>query len=487
MIAVILSGGAGTRLWPVSRELYPKPFMRLPDGQSLLQKALLRAVGLGLEQILTVTGQEHLFATQAEYGKLELPEGLELSYIVEPLRRNTAPAIAMAAFKVAQQHPQQVMLVLSSDHLIDKQLLFAEAVLKAKRAAQQGYIVVFGLQPTYPATSFGYIEQGQALPSEQGQALPSEQGQALPSEQGESLHDGVFKVARFVEKPDEARAKEYMQSGRFSWNAGIFCFQAGTYLEALEAHAPEVYAAAKACWEASEHGAVTYLETKLFKAVPSISVDYAVMERAERVAVVPANFSWSDLGSWDAAAEMVPPDAEGNRVLGKAVMVESKNTFVQSEERMIAAVGVDDLVIVDTRDALLVAKRDRVQDVRKVVERLQKNNHNLTRAHRTLLRPWGNYTVLEDGPGFCIRRVVIRPGLGPGLQIHHHRTEHWVVMSGIARVTKGEQEMVLRENESITVPSATAHRIINPGIIDLVVIEIQTGAYLGEDDVIRLE
>jgi mannose-1-phosphate guanylyltransferase/mannose-1-phosphate guanylyltransferase/mannose-6-phosphate isomerase len=294
-------------------------------------------------------------------------------------------------------------------------------------------------------------------------------------------------VARFVEKPDEETAKTYLESGLFSWNAGIFCFQAQVYLNALEAHAPEVYQAALQCWGASEHGQVTYLEAKSFKAIPSISVDYAVMERADNVAVVPATFGWSDLGSWDAAAEMVPPDAEGNRVLGKAVMVESKNTFVQSEDRMIAAVGVEDLVIVDTRDALLVARRDRVQDVRKVVERLQKNNHNLTRAHRTLLRPWGHYTVLEDGPGFCIRRVVIRPGLGPGLQIHHHRTEHWVVMSGIARVTKGEQESTLRENESITVPSATAHRLLNPGIIDLVVIEIQTGAYLGEDDVVRLE
>jgi mannose-1-phosphate guanylyltransferase/mannose-6-phosphate isomerase len=465
MIAVILSGGAGTRLWPVSRELYPKPFMRLPDGQSLLQKTLLRAVSVpGVREVLTVTGQEHYFSTRNEYASTELPEGLELSYVVEPLRRNTAPAIALAALHVAQRHgPEAVMLVLSSDQLVDNLAAFVQAVQQAEGAAKQGYLVTFGIRPTYPATGFGYIQQGEAL------------------------GEGVFRVERFVEKPDLETARSYLEQGTFSWNAGIFCFQAGAYLEALQTLSLQVYEAVLRCWEHSPKSSPAYLDAASFKAVPNVSVDYAVMEKSDRVAVVPAAFGWSDLGSWDATAELVPPDAQGNRVFGDVVLVGVHDTFVQSEGRVVAAIGVEKLVIVDTPDALLVARRDRVQEVKKVVEQLQARQHQAANRHRTVQRPWGSYTLLEEGPNFTIRRLVVRPGQSQLLQLHHHRSEHWVVVSGTARVVRGEQELWLRTNESINIPAATPHRLSNPGLIDLVIIEVQSGEYLGEDDVVRLE
>ncbi len=462
MVAVILSGGAGTRLWPVSREQYPKPFMKLPDGQSLLQKAFLRAVHVGAGQVLTVTGQEYYFSTTNEYQTLELPE-VQTSFVIEPLRRNTAPAIAMAALWIAERNPQEVMLVLSADHLILREEAFAQAVAQAQTIAQQDYLVTFGIQPTYPATNFGYIEQG------------------LP------LQGGGYKVARFVEKPDRQTAEAYLQTGRYHWNAGIFCFKASTYLQALQQLQPLMYEAVLACWQGSEKGDVAYLDAPLFKQVPSESVDYAVMEKAEQVAVVPADLGWSDLGSWDAAALMVPPDASGNRVFGEAVLLETTNTFVQTEDRVVAVIGANDLVIVDTRDALLVARRDKVQDVKKVVEQLTHSKHDTVRRHRTIQRPWGSYVTLEETNGFKIRRVVVRPGQALSNHLHHHRSEHWTVLRGTAQVWLDGQAQMLRQGESASALAAVAHQLINPGLLDLVLIEVQTGEYLGEDDVKRLD
>jgi mannose-1-phosphate guanylyltransferase / mannose-6-phosphate isomerase len=459
MITVILSGGAGTRLWPVSRELYPKPFMRLPDGQSLLQKAFLRAVELGSTTVLTVTGQEYYFSSQNEYRELGL-EGIQTPFILEPLRRNTAPAIAMAAFWVAQHDPEETVLVLSSDQLMQNQSAFAEAVEKAKIAAEQGYLVTFGIQPAYAATSFGYIEQGQLLGT------------------------GTFSVKRFVEKPNQDTAQMYLDSGNYHWNAGIFCFRAGVFLATLEQTSPEIYKAAKACWEGSSKSEPHYLDAALFKQVPSDSVDYAVMEKAPKVAVVPADLGWSDLGSWDATAALLPPDAQGNRVFGEAVLLETENTFVQTEDRVVAVIGAKDLVIVDTPDALLVARRDRVQEVKKVVEKLSARQHDTVRKHRTIQRPWGSYTTLEESPEFKIRRMVVRPGSSLTCHLHYHRSEHWTVLSGMAQVRLGENQALVRPNESVSVLAGVPHQITNPGLVDLVVIEVQSGNYLGEDDVV---
>lgn len=462
MVAVILSGGAGTRLWPVSREQYPKPFMKLPDGQSLLQKAFLRAARVGAHQVLTVTGQEYYFSTVNEYQALKLPD-VSTSFIIEPLRRNTAPAIAMAALAIAERNPEEVLLVLSADHLILREDVFAQAVVQATAVAAGNYLVTFGIQPTYPATNFGYIEQG------------------------EPLDESAYRVARFVEKPNRQTAEAYLQTGRYYWNAGIFCFKATVYLESLQRLQPQMYEAVLACWQGSEKGDVAYLDAPLFKQVPSESVDYAVMEKATQVAVVPANLGWSDLGSWDAAALMVPPDAAGNRVLGEAVLLDSTNTFVQTEDRVVAVIGANDLVIVDTRDALLVARRDRVQDVKKVVEQLTHSKHDTVRRHRTIQRPWGNYVTLEETNGFKIRRVVVRPGQALSNHLHHHRSEHWTVLRGTAQIWLDGQVRTLRANESVSAIAGVAHQLINPGLLDLVLIEVQTGEYLGEDDARRLD
>lgn len=462
MIAVILSGGAGTRLWPVSRELYPKPFMKLPDGQSLLQKAFSRAVGLGAGQVLTVTGQEYYYSTLNEYRALGV-EGVGTAFVLEPLRRNTAPAIAMAALWTAERNRDEVMLVLSSDQLIQHREAFAVAVSQAEKAAKEGYLVTFGIEPTYPATGFGYIEQG------------------------ETLQDGVYKVARFVEKPDSEKAKVYLETGRYHWNAGIFCFQARAYLEALQTYSPAIYETALDCWQHSDRRDEVFLDSATFKSVPSVSVDYAVMEKAERVAVVPANLGWSDLGSWDATAELIPADSEGNRVFGEeVVLLDSINTFIQAEDRVIAAIGVENLVIVDTPDALLIARRDKVQDVKKVVEQLSRSEHDSVRKHRTVQRPWGSYTTLEENPHFKIRRVVVRPGASLTGHLHHHRSEHWTVLSGIAEVWLDGTVRKIRPNESGSALAGVPHQLSNPGLVDLVLIEVQSGEYLGEDDFSRV-
>lgn len=460
MIAVILSGGSGSRLWPVSREQYPKPFMRLADGQSLLQKAFLRAINSGAKQVLTVTGREFYYSTQNDYRQLER-EDIATAYIIEPLRRNTAPAIALAALWVAERNPQEVMLVLPADQLIRKESAFAAAVAKAEKTAREGYLVTFGIHPTYPATGFGYIEQGQLLTEE------------------------VYQVERFVEKPNRETAETYLATGRYHWNAGIFCFQAQSYLDALKQYSPEIYQASLACWHKSNKAEPLEIEASLFKQVPSESVDYAVMEKSDRVAVIPSDLDWSDLGSWDAAAALLPPDSDGNRQIGEVVMLDSRNTFVQTEDRVVAVIGVDDLVIVDTPDALLISRRDKVQEVKKVVEQLQ--HHQTVMRHRTIQRPWGNYTRLEETTNFKIRRLVVRPGQSLTNHLHHHRSEHWTVLGGTAQIWVNDRMSFVRRNESASALMGETHQIVNPGLVDLVIIEVQSGEYLGEDDAVRLE
>ncbi|NWG31696.1 MAG: mannose-1-phosphate guanylyltransferase/mannose-6-phosphate isomerase [Rhodocyclaceae bacterium] len=462
-IPVILSGGAGTRLWPVSREALPKPFIKLPDGESLLQKTLRRAVALpGVTAVLTVTNRDHFFLTRDEYGATDgLPP---LDYLLEPFGRNTAPAIAAAALHVAARHGKDAqLLVLPADHLINDQASFAKAVEAARRLAAAGWLVTFGIRPLAPETGFGYIEAGAPL-------------------------DAGFKVARFIEKPSLDKAQAYLAAGNFTWNAGMFCFAAGAMLDALRAHAPELLAAVEATLAATDFAKQPpVLAAESFKQAPDVSIDYAVMEKSDRVAVVPAAFDWSDIGSWNALAELTPPDGQGNRVAGEAVLVDAGNCYVQGEDRVVAAVGVDNLLIVDTADALLVADRSRAQDVKAVVQQLKLASHDSVRHHRTVHRPWGSYTVLEEGPRFKIKRIVVKPGASLSLQMHHHRSEHWVVISGMARVVNGEREIFVRTDESTYIPSGTPHRLSNPGRIDCVMIEVQAGDYVGEDDIVRLE
>ena len=463
LIPVVLCGGAGSRLWPVSREAHPKPFIRLGDGQSLLQKAFLRGAQLQeVAEVLTVTNRELLFKTKDEYREVNVNR-LATSFILEPFGRNTAAAIAAAALHVSRTHGEEaIMLVLAADHLIADQEAFSAAVAQAMVLAQQKKLVTFGIQPDAPETGYGYLEvEG---------------------------HD----VMRFVEKPTQEKAREYVNSGRFLWNSGMFCFQAGAMLQALQAHCPEILSKTQQCVEQSRkvegEGVVELeLDAPTFAEVPDDSIDYAVMERSSQVAVVPCSIGWSDIGSWGALGALVAPDENGNRINGDALLHDVSNCFVQSSERMIGAVGVDNLVIVDTPDALLVADRDRSQDVKILYKELKEQGHDTYKHHLTAHRPWGTYTVLEEDPQYKIKRIEVKPGESLSLQMHHHRSEHWIVVSGMARVVNGDHELFVRTNESTYIPAGHKHRLENPGLLDLVMIEVQSGQYRGEDDIVRFE
>jgi mannose-1-phosphate guanylyltransferase/mannose-6-phosphate isomerase len=465
LIPVILSGGVGARLWPVSREAYPKPFIRLADGQSLLQKTLARACAhVGASTVVTVTNQEYVYATRDEYRSVQ--GELDPVFLLEPCARNTAPAIALAALYAKQRWgPDAILLILPADHVVDPLPAFQAAVTTAQRLAAEGRIIVFGVKPTRAETAYGYIECGPAIDAD------------------------AAAVKRFVEKPAPALAEKFAASGTHLWNSGMFCFTARTLLDNLKQHAPELHAAAERCWASTpkQPGDAIRIDAESFAAVPAISLDYAVMEKASGVAVVRAGFAWSDVGSWNAVSELTPPDAEGNRTVGEAVMIESTDCYVQSADRVVAGVGVHGLLIIDTPDALLVADRNQAQQVRAVTERLKLAGHPAHKIHRTVTRPWGTYTVLEQGPGFKLKRIVVNPGAALSLQMHRRRSEHWVVIAGTAQVINGDREFSVQANESTFVPAGNRHRLVNPGREPLVIIEVQTGDYVEEDDIVRFD
>ena len=466
LIPVILSGGAGTRLWPVSRRAHPKPFMELVDGETLAEKTLLRAKAVaGNAPVITVTSRDYYFYTRDLYAGIKNHTANE-RFLLEPMGRNTAPAIALAAMCVRDNVDENAsLLVMPADHLIADLRNFEASVREAAQLSNQGFLVTFGIHPTHAETGYGYIRQGVAL-----------------------TMSGGYRVAEFVEKPDEATAIKYLESGEYHWNSGMFCFQAGTFLESLRRYAPDVYTAATRVWEATDKSqAPIEFPAELFSQCPSISVDYAVMERAENTAVVASDFGWSDIGSWKAISELYASDESGNRIKGKAVMVGSTNCFVQSGERVVAAVGVKDLVIVDTGDAVLVADRDHVQDVKEVVTQLSKLKHEAVNFHKTVHRPWGSYTILEDAADCKVKRLVVKPGQVLSLQLHHRRAEHWTVVQGTAKVRLGDEEFLLEANQSMFIPIETLHRLENPGESDIHLVEVQTGDYFGEDDIERLE
>lgn len=467
---VIICGGAGSRLWPVSRETHPKPFMTLPDGQSLLQKTMLRALRLeGVTEVVTVTNRELFFATEDVYQGIQ---GMHctLSYILEPFGRNTAAAICAAALQLHQtQGADAVLLVMPADHLIQNETAFAEAVHKAQKLALDGWLVTFGIQPLYPETGFGYIEADRSQQWPEG-----------------------YKVSRFAEKPELETAQAYLEAGNYFWNSGMFCFKASSFLEELGLHAPDVLEQVSKTIEASRlseakrHRCLT-LDAGTFGSVSDISIDYALMERSARVATVPCDMGWSDIGSWNAMSELTNPDSSGNRCIGEIVSQGALNNFVHSPKRLTALVGVQDLMVIDTPDALLIAHKDHTQDVKHIVGQLKRNNHAAHLLHRTVHRPWGAYTVVEEGERFKIKRLMVKPGASLSLQMHHHRSEHWIVVSGVAQVVNGEHQLMLNSNESTFIPAGHRHRLANPGVIDLILIEVQSGDYLGEDDIVRFE
>ncbi|MBP4044676.1 mannose-1-phosphate guanylyltransferase/mannose-6-phosphate isomerase [Chromobacterium violaceum] len=459
LIPTILCGGAGSRLWPISREQNPKPFIKLPDGESLLQKAFLRAASLAnTKHIITVTNKELLFRTVEEFDSINA-RNIETSFILEPIGKNTAAAIAIATIQVMKRFGHDaIMLVLAADHLISKKASFELAVDAACKLAIDQKLVTFGIKPDYPETGYGYIE------------------------------GNGNNVIRFVEKPSKEKAEEYVSKENYYWNSGIFCFQAGAMLSEMEKHCPEILKHAQTSYSAAiiddEKIELTLEE---FSKIPENSIDYAVMESSKNIAVIPCEIGWSDIGSWNALAELIESDPSGNRIDGEAIVHNTKNCVIQSENRLIATVGVEDLVIIDTADALLVAKKDNSQDVKHIVSNLKKQDHDAHKVHNTVQRPWGSYTVLGDGENFKLKRIEVKPGASLSLQLHHHRSEHWIVVRGMARVVNGDKEFFVRTNESTYIPAGQQHRLENPGILDLVMIEVQTGNYLGEDDIVRLQ
>jgi mannose-1-phosphate guanylyltransferase / mannose-6-phosphate isomerase len=468
IIPVILSGGTGSRLWPVSREAAPKPFIKMTDGKSLLQKTMQRAAAIpGVKTVITVTNKEYHAKTAQEYAELgSTPESM---FVLEPFGRNTAAAIALAAHAAKQiaGNEDATLVVLAADHLIQDTAGFVTDALAAQQLAASSHLVTFGIRPTHPETGYGYIEQG-----------------AAKGEHG-------FAVNRFVEKPYLELAQKYLIDGNYLWNSGMFAFRISDFFAALEKAEPELAQQAAASWAISHAAAknkdVVTLEEESFKAVKNISIDYAVMERASNVAMVPARFDWSDIGSWNAMQKLDTIDENGNATHGEVVIVDSHNCYVRANDRLVAAVGLDNLVVVDTPDAILVAHADRTQDVKQVVDKLKETKNDIYRFHKTVSRPWGTYTVIEEGSGFKVKRIEVRPGSSLSLQMHHHRAEHWIVVQGTATVTNGEQVMLLRQNESTYIPAGQKHRLENPGKIDLVLIEVQTGNYLGEDDIVRFQ
>ena len=458
IIPVTLCGGSGTRLWPLSRKALPKQFVPLIQGKSLLQLTLERAALLNRSQLI-VAAEDHRFLVQ-ECANAAHVQG---TILLEPAARNTAAAMAAAALNVP---PDALLLFLPADHHIPDTAAFAATVRAGVPAAQAGSIVTFGVQPSFPSTAYGYIQQGVALAG---------QGAA-------------HAVQRFVEKPNATRAQELLLAGGHFWNAGIFLIQASTLLAALQTNAPDILAACQAAVAAqTADGDFRRLGQEAFAACRSESIDYAVLEKADNVAVLPFASAWSDVGSWNAVADLSPPDAQGNRVNGQGHLVEATNTFIHAPHRPVVALGTSNLLIIDTVDAVLVADAAHAEQVKTVVAQLEAAGVPQAQHHRHVARPWGSYDSVDHGRRFQVKRIVVKPGATLSLQMHHHRAEHWVVVSGTAEVTNGDTVMLLSENQSTYIPLGQVHRLRNPGKVPLEIIEVQSGSYLGEDDIVRLE
>lgn len=456
---VILAGGTGSRLWPLSRELYPKQLLQLVGDHSLLQETFCRAQRLGdIAPPMLIVGEEHRFIAKAQIDALHSPADIPI--LLEPMGRNTAPAIAAAAFYCQKIHAEPViLLVLPADHLVRNSEAFALAVSQAAALAAAGRLVTFGMQPTSPETGYGYIQQGKGN-----------------------------EVSSFVEKPDLATAEGYLASGDYFWNSGMFAFHSDTLLNEMAEHCPAICAAMELAVKKGDSDGIFFrLEAASMATCPSDSIDYALLEKSNRVAVVPADLGWSDIGSWRALWDVTDKDGEGNVTSGDVILEDVSNCLIRAEHSLVAAIGLADTMVIETADAVLVSPMSRAQDVKKVVDRLKKENREHYKVHQTVFRPWGSYTILEEQEKFKIKRITVLPSVKLSLQMHHHRSEHWVVVKGTARVTCGDKVFLVMENQSTYIPCGERHRLENPGVIPLELIEVQNGSYLGEDDIVRFD
>lgn len=457
---VIMSGGSGTRLWPLSRRARPKQFLSLTSNYTLLQETVSRLAGLAIERPVIICNDEHRFLVAEQLRQLNQPSHI----LLEPVGRNTAPAIALAAFKVAQENPDGVLLVLAADHVIKEVNAFHGSVQKAVHLATQGYLVTFGVLPNSPETGYGYIKRG------------------------EPLGDDGFKLAHFAEKPDLLTAQQYLDEGTYYWNSGMFVFTANTYLQALQNFQPAMY---EACKKAMQHTQTDIdfirIDEQAFRDCPADSIDYAVMEKTDKAAVVALEADWSDIGSWSALWDIAAKDAAGNVSKGDVLFTQTKDTLVYADNRLVTTLGVENLVIVETKDVVLVATKEKAQEVKTIVEKLQQQERAETVHHTQVYRPWGMYDSVDEGERYQVKRIRVNPGAKLSLQKHHHRAEHWVIVKGTAKITKGDDSFLLTEDQSVYISIGEIHSLENPGKIPLELIEVQSGAYLGEDDIIRLE
>jgi mannose-1-phosphate guanylyltransferase/mannose-6-phosphate isomerase len=460
-IPAIMAGGSGTRLWPLSRKEFPKQFLNLTSDYSMLQQTLSRLEGTGHSAPILLASDKHRFLVAEQ---LRQSNSKHNKIVLEPFGRNTAPAIAIAAFMAASQSPENVLLVLSADHNITDVEGFKTAVAQAQILAEDNHLVTFGIVPDAPETGYGYIKCGEVL--------------------GDNSH----RVAAFVEKPDLETAQRYLDDGEHLWNSGMFMFKAGVFLAELEKYQPDVFNHCQKSFNGMTFDQDFHrIPADIFEDCPDISVDYAVMEQTALAAVVSLDVGWSDIGSWDALSKVLQQDEDGNSLRGDAISHHTKNTLIVSESRLVSAIGVEDLVIVETKDAVLVSHKDHVQDVKAVVSRLRKEDRSEADCNREVYRPWGHYDSIDNGERYQVKRICVEPGAKLSVQMHHHRAEHWVVVSGTAKVFCNGEEKILTENQSTYIPVGAIHSLENPGKMQLEVIEVQSGSYLGEDDIERFE
>jgi len=462
LVPVLLSGGVGSRLWPVSRESYPKQFLPLTHDLSMLQETVKRLQGLdNLAAPVVVCNEEHRFLVAEQFRAISQETA---AILLEPEGKNTAPAVALAAIEALKADPQATLLVLPADHVIQNTGAFRDAVKAGMRYAENGKLVTFGIVPTAAEIGYGYLKRGAEL------------GKA------------AFELARFVEKPDLATAQTYLDSGEYCWNSGMFMFSAKTYLAELARHNPAMLAACEAAMSVTR-GDLDFvrIDAEAFATCPSDSIDYAVMEHTDQAVMVSLDCGWSDVGSWSALWDVAEKDDSSNHIAGDVLIEDVSNSYLRSQGRLVAAIGVSNLVVVETPDAVMVADKSRVQDVKAIVKKLQQAGRDEVKHQHRVYRPWGSYESLVVGEQFQVKRIIVKPGERLSLQMHHHRAEHWIVVQGTAEVVCGEQTMILSEDQSTYIPLGTKHRLSNPGVIPLELIEVQTGSYLGEDDIVRFE
>jgi mannose-1-phosphate guanylyltransferase/mannose-6-phosphate isomerase len=460
MIPVILSGGSGTRLWPLSRGHYPKQFLPLVSDHTMVQETVLRLDGLkGLKAPLAVCNEDHRFMMAEQLWEIGAKPA---AIILEPMGRNTAPAVAVAALTATSE--DDVLLILPADHVISDLDVFHKAVIQAKALAEQGFLVTFGIVPTEPETGYGYIKRDTLQ------------------------HGSAYSVAEFVEKPDAETAKHYLKSGDFYWNSGMFAFKAGSFLTELEKFNPDMLAICRQALKAAKVDMdFVRLDKEIFSTCPADSIDYAVMEKTDKAVVIPLDAGWNDVGSWSALWDVTDKDPFGNAICGDVLTVDTRNSFIHAQSKLVAVIGVNDLVIVETDDAVMISSRDRVQEVKQIVDQLKVLGRSEANIHRKAYRPWGHYDLVDTGERHQTKRIVVKPGGKLSVQKHHHRAEHWVIVKGTALVTKGDEKLLITENESIYIPLGIVHCLENPGVIPLEIVEVQSGSYLGEDDIVRFD